>query len=45
MADGHRFTERFLVGEWRDAVDAWQLTSWDAYPRCRLPRPQDPDWR
>src|SRR5438105_11121834 len=28
---GQRFTERFLFGEWRDVVDAWQLTSWNAY--------------
>jgi DNA helicase IV len=26
-----RFTERFLVGEWSDVVDAWQLKSWEAY--------------
>jgi mRNA-degrading endonuclease RelE of RelBE toxin-antitoxin system len=24
-AEGHRFSERFLIGEWRDVVDAWQL--------------------
>jgi superfamily I DNA/RNA helicase len=29
--EGHRFTERFLFGEWNDVVDAWQLTSWEAY--------------
>jgi hypothetical protein len=29
--EGHRFTERFLLGEWRDVVDSWQLTSWEAY--------------
>ena len=28
---GHRFTESFLFGEWRDVVDAWQLDSWEAY--------------
>jgi superfamily I DNA/RNA helicase len=22
---------RFLIGEWRDVVDAWQLTSWEDY--------------
>jgi hypothetical protein len=27
----HRFTERFLFGEWSDVVDAWQLTSWETY--------------
>jgi superfamily I DNA/RNA helicase len=26
-----RFTERFLLSEWSDVVDAWQLTSWEAY--------------
>jgi superfamily I DNA/RNA helicase len=29
--EGHRFTPRFLLGEWREIVDAWQLTSWDEY--------------
>lgn len=28
---GHKFTARFLWGEWADVVDAWQLTSWAAY--------------
>ncbi|MEO5826702.1 MAG: 3'-5' exonuclease, partial [Gemmatimonadales bacterium] len=28
---GHSFSEGFLVHEWADVVDAWQLTSWDAY--------------
>lgn len=27
----HRFTSRFLLGEWFDIVDAWQLKSWDDY--------------
>ncbi len=31
QADGQRFTERFLFGEWSDVVDAWQLKSWEAY--------------
>jgi hypothetical protein len=31
QVEGHRFSERFLLGEWRDVVDAWQLTSWEAY--------------
>jgi superfamily I DNA/RNA helicase len=26
-----RFTERFLLTEWRQVVDAWQLRSWEAY--------------
>jgi hypothetical protein len=28
---GHRFTPQFLLGEWCDVVDAWQLRSWEAY--------------
>ena len=28
---GHRFSESFLWGEWRDVVDAWQLTTWETY--------------
>ncbi len=31
QVEGHRFTERFLFGEWSDVVDAWQLKSWEAY--------------
>jgi superfamily I DNA/RNA helicase len=26
-----RFTLNFVLGEWADVVDAWQLASWDAY--------------
>lgn len=26
-----RFTLNFVLGEWTDVVDAWQLASWDAY--------------
>lgn len=26
-----KFSAAFLVGEWSEIVDAWQLTSWDAY--------------
>jgi hypothetical protein len=29
--EGHRFSIHFLVGEWDDVVDAWQLRSWDDY--------------
>ncbi len=29
--EGHRFSPRFLFGEWRQVVDAWQLASWEAY--------------
>jgi mRNA-degrading endonuclease RelE of RelBE toxin-antitoxin system len=28
---GHRFSPRFLIGEWREVVDAWQLTNWEDY--------------
>lgn len=27
----HKFTTRFLLGEWSDVVDAWRLLSWEAY--------------
>ena len=29
--EGHRFSTQFLVGEWSDVVDAWQLRSWEDY--------------
>jgi len=29
--EGHRFSLRFLTGEWRDVVDAWQLGTWEDY--------------
>lgn len=29
--EGHRFSTHFLVGEWEDVVDAWQLRTWDEY--------------
>jgi len=42
--DEHRFSPRFLMAEWEQVVDAWQLHSWDAYRdvlrlgrRTRLP--------
>ena len=28
---GLKFNLRFLFGEWDDLVDAWQLTTWEAY--------------
>jgi len=28
---GHTFPPRFLQAEWTDIVDAWQLTTWEAY--------------
>jgi superfamily I DNA/RNA helicase/mRNA-degrading endonuclease RelE of RelBE toxin-antitoxin system len=27
----HKFNHRFLLAEWEQIVDAWQLGSWDAY--------------
>ncbi len=45
--DGHRFTVSFLLTEWEQVVDAWQLESWEAYRnverlgrKTRLPEPQ-----
>ena len=29
--EGHRFTLRFLLGEWQDVVDAWQIKRWEDY--------------
>jgi hypothetical protein len=29
--EGHRFSPRFMIGEWREVADAWQLTSWEGY--------------
>lgn len=29
--DGHRFGLYFLLTEWEQVVDAWQLETWDAY--------------
>ena len=29
--DGQRFSPHFLMTEWDEVVDAWQLDSWDAY--------------
>jgi hypothetical protein len=28
---GHHFSPRFLIGEWCQVVDAWQLASWEDY--------------
>jgi superfamily I DNA/RNA helicase len=28
---GHAFSDRFMVQEWTDVVDAWHLTTWDQY--------------
>ena len=45
--DGHRFTAQFLLAEWEQIIDAWQLTTWEAYRdvarigrRTRLPEEQ-----
>jgi mRNA-degrading endonuclease RelE of RelBE toxin-antitoxin system len=44
---GHKFTLPFLVSEWSEVVDAWQLRSWEEYRdvtrlgrKTRLPEPQ-----
>jgi len=29
--EGQRFSPRFLLSEWEEVVDAWQLGSWEAY--------------
>jgi superfamily I DNA/RNA helicase len=29
--EDHRFSPRFLMGEWREVVDAWQLARWEEY--------------
>jgi hypothetical protein len=45
--NGHKFSLHFLVTEWEQIVDAWQLASWDDYRdvtrlgrKTRLPEPQ-----
>ncbi len=45
--DGNRFGPHFLLTEWEQVVDAWQLASWEAYRdvarlgrRTRLPEAQ-----
>lgn len=44
---GHKFTQHFLLSEWEQVVDAWQLDSWEAYRdvarlgrKTRLPEAQ-----
>jgi hypothetical protein len=44
---GHKFTLSFLVAEWDEIVDAWQLDTWEAYRdvarlgrKTRLPEAQ-----
>ena len=43
----HKFSQRFLLSEWNDVVDAWQLMTWEEYRdvrrlgrKTRLPEPQ-----
>jgi len=45
--DGHKFSQHFLVTEWEQVVDAWQLETWEAYRdvmrlgrKTRLPEKQ-----
>lgn len=45
--DGNRFSSHFLLTEWEDVVDAWQLETWEAYRditrlgrKTRLPEKQ-----
>lgn len=44
---GHKFSQRFLLSEWDQVVDAWQLESWESYRdvvrlgrKTRLPEAQ-----
>ena len=45
--EGHKFALHFLVTEWEQVVDAWQLDGWEAYRdvarlgrKTRIPEPQ-----
>jgi mRNA-degrading endonuclease RelE of RelBE toxin-antitoxin system len=45
--DGHKFSLHFLLAEWEDVVDAWQLETWESYRdakrlgrKTRLPEKQ-----
>ena len=31
QAGAHKFTKRFLLTEWDQVVDAWQLSTWEEY--------------
>ena len=33
--EAHQFSLRFLLSEWENVVDAWQLDSWEAYRDIR----------
>ena len=44
---GHKFSPHFLLTEWEQVVDAWQLETWESYRdvarlgrKTRLPEPQ-----
>jgi len=44
---GHKFSRHFILTEWEEVVDAWQLDTWEAYRdvrrlgrKTRLPEPQ-----
>ena len=46
-AEGHKFSPHFLISEWEDVFDAWQLETWEAYRdvvrlgrKTRLPEKQ-----
>jgi superfamily I DNA/RNA helicase len=46
-ANGQKFSQHFLLTEWEEVVDAWQLDTWEAYRdvrrlgrKTRLPEPQ-----
>jgi superfamily I DNA/RNA helicase/mRNA-degrading endonuclease RelE of RelBE toxin-antitoxin system len=30
-----KFSQRFVLGEWNDLVDSWQLKTWDAYKNVK----------
>ena len=45
--EGHKFSQHFLLTEWEQVVDAWQLEDWEAYRdvvrlgrKTRIPEPQ-----
>jgi superfamily I DNA/RNA helicase len=45
--NGHKFSRHFLLTEWDEVVDAWQVDTWEAYRdvrrlgrKTRLPEPQ-----
>jgi hypothetical protein len=34
-ASDHKFSLRFLISEWNEIVDAWQIETWEAYREVR----------